>query len=106
MLIHRYVKRVMHYILRAGFTPVNYCRTIVKQSASQTTMAVLRLVRPVDRGLADNASYLIAWRWQSVDNNGNYVNLWDELICLLNFASMFIYSVIQMLACSFMVFDS
>ena len=23
-----------------------------------------------------------------VDNNGNYVRLWDELICLLNFASI------------------
>ena len=32
--------------------------------------------------------------------------MWDELICLLNFESMFIYSVLQMLACSCMVFDS
>ena len=29
----------------------------------------------------------------------NYVRLWDERICLLNFASRFIYSVLQMLAC-------
>ena len=34
------------------------------------------------------------------------VRVWDDIICLLNFASMFIYSVLQMLACSFMVFDS
>ena len=34
-----------------------------------------------------------------VDNNDNYVRLWDKLTCLLNFASMFIYSVLQMLAC-------
>ena len=32
--------------------------------------------------------------------------LWDDNIRLLNFASRFIYSVLQMLACSFMVFNS
>ena len=34
------------------------------------------------------------------------MRLWDEDILLLNFASRFIYSVLIMLACSFMVFDS
>ena len=34
------------------------------------------------------------------------MRLWDYKIRLLNFASRFIYSVLQMLACSFMVFDS
>ena len=34
------------------------------------------------------------------------VRMWDELVCLLDFASIFIYSVLQMLACSFMVFGS
>ena len=46
------------------------------------------------------------WCYQPVDKNGNYVRLWDKLICLLNFASRFIYSVLQMLACPFMVFGS
>ena len=32
--------------------------------------------------------------------------LWDDNIRLVNFASRFIYSVLQMLSCSFMVFDS
>ena len=31
------------------------------------------------------------WCCHPVDNNGNYVRLWDDIICLLNFASMFIY---------------
>ena len=34
------------------------------------------------------------------------MRLWDDNIHLLNFASMFIYSVLQMLACFFVVFDS
>ena len=34
------------------------------------------------------------------------VILWDDNIRLLNFASRLIYSVLQMLACSFMVFNS
>ena len=34
------------------------------------------------------------------------MRLWDDVIRLLSFASRFIYSVLQMLACSFMVFDS
>ena len=41
-----------------------------------------------------------------VHNNGNYVRLWDELVCLINSASRFIYLVLQMLASSFMVFGS
>ena len=54
--------------------------------------------------VVDKDSCLTVWCCHPVDNNGNYVNLWDELICILNFASRFIYSVLQMLACSFMVF--
>ena len=56
--------------------------------------------------VADMDSCLIELCCQPVDNNGNYVNLWDKLICLLNFASRFIYIVLKMLACSFMVFGS
>ena len=56
--------------------------------------------------VADNDSCFTRWCCHPVDNNGNYVRLWDELICLLNFESRFIYSVLQMLACSFMVFGS
>ena len=39
------------------------------------------------------------------DVNG-IMRLWDDNIRLLIFASRFIYSVLQMLACSFMIFES
>ena len=39
-------------------------------------------------------------------NKGNYVRLWDDNMSLLNFASMFIYSVLKTLAYSLMVFNS
>ena len=34
------------------------------------------------------------------------IRLWDDIIRLLNFASRFVYSVLEMLACSFMVYES
>ena len=64
-------------------------------------MAVLRLVCNGQVGHTSSR-----WCCQPVDNNGNSVRLWDDIICLLNFASRFIYSVLQMLASSFMVFDA
>ena len=41
--------------------------------------------------VADKDSCLTGWCCHPVDDNGNYVNLWDELKCFLNFASRFIY---------------
>ena len=40
--------------------------------------------------MAQSAIPVVDGAAQPVDNNGNYVRLWDELACLLNFASRFI----------------